>query len=132
MIIVGRVFSGLGQGAFFTQLDWIKEQCQEALGFVPFPGTLNLKVKGEYLDALRKLREEKGISLVPPTAEFCPAECFWVYIGTIRAAVIIPHAEQFTSEVHLPDVIEVIAPVNIKETLSVEDGNEVTLEYILK
>ena len=126
-IIKGKIFSGLGSGAFFTQLDWVKQQCWDKLGFLPFPGTLNFKVR-EHLRVVKKLREAEGIVLVPPTAEFCQAKCLPVTIGLIRAAIIIPQAEHFTNQIHPQDVIEIVAPVNIKERLSVEDGDELTLE----
>jgi len=35
--ISGKIVSGVNQGTFFTQLDWIQEQCLEKLGFKPFP-----------------------------------------------------------------------------------------------
>jgi len=128
MRIKGRIFSGLGKGAFFTQLDWVKQQCQEKLDFAPFPGTLNLKVTDEYLEVLRKLKGGEGIALVPPTAEYCQARCYPVFIGSVKAAIVIPHAENFTSEMHPQNVIEIIAPVNVKAELSIKDGDELTLE----
>ena len=128
MEIKGRIFSGWGQGAFFTQLDWTKKQCDEKLKFVPFPGTLNLKVEGEYLDAVRKLKERDGIILDPPSTEFCQAKCFSISISSFKAAIVVPHAEDFTNEIHSENVIEIIAPINIKEALSVKDGDELILE----
>ena len=125
--IKGKIFSGLGQGMLFTQLDWVEKQCLDKLGFVPFPGTLNLKVE-EQLGIAEELREAEGIVLVPPTAEFCQAKCLPITIGVIRAAIVIPEAEHFTNEIHPQDVLEILAPVNIKETLSVQDGDELTLE----
>ena len=125
--IKGKIFSGLGNGTFFTQLDWVEQQCLDKLGFTPFPGTLNLKIE-EDLEVVEKLRELEGIALVPPTAEFCQAKCLPITVGVIRAAIVIPEAEYYTNEIHPQDVLEIVAPVNIKETLSVQDGDELTLE----
>lgn len=123
----GRVFSGLGQGRFFTELDWFKQQCRDKLGFIPFPGTLNLKVDAEYLDAVRELRAEADTEFPPPSSEFCPAKSVSVSIEGVPAAIIFPEAERFTEEVHSADVIEVIAPVNIKKALSIADGDELSI-----
>jgi CTP-dependent riboflavin kinase len=127
-VIKGRIFSGMGEGAFFTCLEWVNRQCQEKLNFIPFPGTLNLRVEDEYLDIVIKLKEKEGILLMSPTPEFCHAKCFPVFIGSVRGAIIVPQAEHFTNEVHPPEVIEIIAPVNIKETLSVKDEDEIIIE----
>ena len=127
MIIKGTVFSGLGQGGFFSQLDWVKQQCQDKLGFVPFPGTLNLKVDQESLDVVKKLKAREAINIVPPSPDFCQAKTFPISISGIEAAIVIPEAEHFTKDVHSWDVIEVIAPVNIKKALSIKDGDQVTI-----
>lgn len=126
-VIKGRVFSGLGRGTSFTQLDWVRQQCQQKLGFVPFAGTLNLKVDQEYLDLAQKLRTEEGVDVVPPTPEFCQAKAFPISISGIKAAIIIPDAQSFTDEVHPPDIIEVIAPVEIKKALSIKDGDKLAI-----
>ena len=128
VIIKGKIFSGLGQGGFFTQLDWVKQQCQEKLNFVPFPGTLNIKLDVQYLDAIKEMKEKEGVTLIPPTSDFCQALCYPVLIGSVRAAIVVPQAEHFTDEVHPQDVLEIIAPVNVKEALSVKDGDELTLQ----
>src|SRR5512139_2120517 len=39
----GTVFTGLGEGAYYTQKEHYKIQFVEKLGFEPYPGTLNLK-----------------------------------------------------------------------------------------
>jgi len=127
IVVKGTVFSGLGQGGFFTQLDWVKQQCQDKLGFVPFPGTLNLRVGREYLEVIKKLRAKEGINLTPPTPDFCQAKSFPISLGGIEAAIVVPEAEHFTDDVHSMDVIEVIAPVNIKKALGIEDGDELSI-----
>ncbi len=126
-IIKGRVFSGLGKGAYFTQLDWVKQQCLEKLGFIPFAGTLNLRVSEGYLDLAQQVRVEAGIDVVPPSPDFCPAKAIPILIGNIKAAIIVPHAEEFTDEVYSVDIIELIAPVEVKKVLDIKDGDEVVI-----
>jgi CTP-dependent riboflavin kinase len=129
-IIKGRVFSGLGEGAYFTQIDWVKQQCLEKLGFIPFAGTLNLRVNEDYLNITQQARLAAKIDVVPPSSDFCPAKVIPVLIGDIKAAIIVPHAEEFTDDVHPVDIIEVIAPVEVKKALDIKDGDElvITLE----
>lgn len=126
--IKGEIFSGLKQGAFFTQLNWVREECLQKLDFIPFPGTLNLKVQDEYIGIVRELRMNAGVVLTPPSPEFCQAKCFPVSLGSIKAAIIFPEADRFTDQLHAGNIIEIIAPVSIKRTLSVKDGDELVLE----
>lgn len=98
------------------------------LGFIPYPGTLNLKVSGESLNIVRRLRARGGILLEPPTTEYCKASCVLARIDSVRVAIIFPNAEKFTKEVHPENVVEVLAPVNLKENLSIRDGDNVVLE----
>ena len=119
--VKGVVISGSGEAALFTQLDWVKQQCREKLGFEPYPGTLNLRVREEDLALMSRLIRE-GIKLVPPTPNFCEAVCLRVTIDKIKGAVILPHVDNYYQ-----NTVEIIAPVKIKESLSVEDGDEVVI-----
>lgn len=116
--ICGKVFSGLGQGAYFTQLDWVREQCAAKLGFAPYPGTLNLRVANEELEALRRLRGGPRVVLEPPDARFCQGVCYPILMGDVAAAIVVPLVEDYPK-----DIVEIIAPVNIKETLGIGDGD---------
>ena len=73
-ILIGKVVSGVKQAAYFTQLDWVQEQCYDKLGFRPYPGTLNLEISKQSLPELKALRREAGVSLVPPDPAFCAAK----------------------------------------------------------
>src|SRR3989337_3014447 len=44
----GAVFTGLGEGAYYTQKEHYRKQFIEKLGFDPYPGTLNLKLTADY------------------------------------------------------------------------------------
>ena len=70
MKLTGRVVAGAKQAAFFTQLDWVVEQCAEKLGFKPFPGTLNLEIIAEDLDLMHQLKHKKGVELQPADPQF--------------------------------------------------------------
>ncbi|MEM2577176.1 MAG: DUF120 domain-containing protein, partial [Candidatus Bathyarchaeia archaeon] len=45
----GKVFSGLGEGAYYISQPEYKKQFIEKLGFNPYPGTLNVKIEECYL-----------------------------------------------------------------------------------
>ena len=50
-------------------------------------------------------------------------------MGGEPAAAILPQAEGFAGETHGGNVIEIIAPLALKEKLQIRDGDRVTLSY---
>jgi CTP-dependent riboflavin kinase len=125
-ILTGKIVSGVRQGAFFTRLDWFQEQCQEKLGFKPYPGTLNIKISTDKLPEIEVLENEEGLEFIPPDANFCSGKAFPVSIAGVRSAIIMPAAEV---RVHGKNIVEVIAPINLKEKLGVADGDSITLVF---
>lgn len=126
-VLKGRVVSGAKKAAFFTQLDWVLEQCSEKLGFKPFPGTLNIEILPESFLGVESIQKEKVIELIPPDqihSAFCTAQVLPVSIEGIVAAMIIPEEKV---RMHGKNIIEVIAPVSLKDALNIKDGDTVTL-----
>lgn len=126
MDIKGTISSGFGQGKYFTQLDWVKEQFFSKLGFVPYPGTLNLDITKSELESLVRLfGQEGGVTIAPADNSCCSAICFTALInGLIEGAVVMP---EFTK--HPKGRLEIIAPINIRKRLSLADGDVVTLTF---
>ena len=123
-IISGIIQSGAGKGIYFTQVDWVVEQCGRMLGYKPFPGTLNVQVAGEDLKNLDLFLRESDFELVPDDPAFCSARVKRVTVNNIPGAVILP-AEDV--RIHGKRVIEIIAACNLKETLGIGDGDLVTV-----
>ncbi|MFC1581055.1 DUF120 domain-containing protein [Thermodesulfobacteriota bacterium] len=121
----GKILSGVQKAAQFTQLDWVRKQCLEKLGFIPFPGTVNLEIKKGDISTLNALRKEEGVRLIPPDPQFCESKAFPITVGHIQGALIIPEENV---RVHGRAVIEIMAPVRVKDALDVEDGDYLSLE----
>ena len=122
--ITGKIVSGIKQGSFFTQLDWVQEQCLEKLGFKPFPGTLNLELANDNMVIIEAMQVQEGIELVPPDSTFCSGFVFPITVEGIPGAMVAP-AEDV--RVHAKNIIEIISPLGLKDALGVEDGDWVTL-----
>ena len=125
--IKGKIVGGAKQGAFFTQLDWVQEQCLDKLGFAPWPGTLNLEIPMDAVAVIEELKATKGLELVSPDSNYCSGHVFPVSIEGIQAAIVIP-AEDV--RVHAKNIIEVISHVMIKSALKLNDGDQVALTII--
>lgn len=126
MEISGTIQSGVGKGAFFTQVDWVVDQCEKLLGYIPFPGTLNIHVIEEDVESLTSLFQKTDFNLIPPGPEFCAAQGRVVNVGGIPGAVILPGEEV---RIHGFDVLEVISSCHLKRALGLSDGDTVTVSW---
>jgi CTP-dependent riboflavin kinase len=122
----GVLASGLGQGAHFTRLEWVRHAIRRMIGFDPYPGTLNLRlVDAEMLLAWRRIREEPALLLTPPPPERCGARLFPVVVAPdIRAVVVVPDVTR-----HGDDVLELVAAVHVRSVLGLQDDDRVRLAF---
>lgn len=123
----GEVAPGLGEGSRFTAIDWVILEFRRKLGFIPWPGTFNLRMRGAAWDWARaRLRSAAGIAITPRDG-FCAAKCFGVSIaGHLTGAVVFPEMPDYPD-----DKFEIVAPVPIRETLGLQDGDLVNLRLDL-
>ncbi len=115
----GTVFSGRGDGKEFLELSWVKQQITEKLGFIPYPGTLNLKLDKESMKS-RKLLENAPSERITPADGYYNGILFKAFIGILEVAIVIPEVPAYPK-----DLLEVIASLNLRRTLQLEDGCEV-------
>jgi CTP-dependent riboflavin kinase len=130
----GVIFSDLGQARAFMALEWVKNALEEKLGFPPYPGTLNLRLEGAQDKALWQdlLKTTKGIAVPPPSATFCSARLYPIEIESglaparapLHAAVVVPGVDGYPE-----DKMEIVAPVQIKDALGVQDGDSLIVEF---
>lgn len=127
LIVTGKVMSGEGAGRFFVGVDWAQEQISEKLGFDPYLGTLNVRLTEREAEMLREvLKASKGIE-IEPAKGYYGGHCFKALIMTkIKGAIIIPDKPGYPST-----NLEIIAPVYLREALSLEDGDEIQVEVFL-
>lgn len=116
------VRDGKGEARKFTQLDWVRRQTRDKLGFDPYPGTLNLHTAD---GAVLASRATLGI-VIEPEPGFCAARCYHVRVNErVDAVWIVPEVKGYP-----PDQVELIAPVSLRDTLHLKEGSIVTLELV--
>ena len=122
----GKVFSGEGTGSLFVDLPWARRQFRRKLKFNPHPGTLNLRVSSTTdIEELRDATE--GIKIESPKV-FYGGRCFEAVVqGNVHGAVVVPDVPGYPS-----DVLEILAPINLREELELKDGMELTVTVWLK
>jgi riboflavin kinase, archaea type len=119
--LTGTVVSGDGDGKKFIELPWVKQQITEKLGFAPYPGTLNLKLAEKNAEQ-RKLIEKTPSEKISPAEGYCNGLLFKAFIGILECAIVLPEVPGYPET-----LLEVIAPVNLRKALQLEDGFEVTV-----
>ena len=64
LAFVGKVFQGLGEGAYYIGLEGYRTQFAKALSFDPYPGTLNVKLESAIqIEQKRELRGFDGLRI---------------------------------------------------------------------
>ncbi|MCL4294987.1 MAG: HAD-IA family hydrolase [Anaerolineae bacterium] len=124
LTLTGQVVTGLGQGASFTQLDWVRSQFVTKLGLDPHPGTLNLHLRhpGD-LTQWVGLKGQAGCPIVPPDPAWCEARGYPVRIaGRLPGAIILPDVPGYPQA-----QIEVIAALPVRQELGLTDGDSLSL-----
>lgn len=128
LIVRGRVLTGVGKGEFFVSLPWFRGYVKNKLGFEPFPGTLNLKLTSDTAKKLMGILNNRPGYIVPPEEGYFPGRLYRALIASkIVGAIVKPEAPGYPE-----DIIEVIAPVNLRETLNLRDGDEVEVKIFFE
>lgn len=120
----GTVKDGLGEGRFYMSQKGYTQQFQSILGFVPYPGTLNIAVDKHTAATFLATKQQFSIAgFQTKERSFGGLKCYPVLINTkIVSAVIVPDRT-----VHTLDTVEVIAPVYLREELKLQNGKEVLI-----
>ena len=125
LCLKGEIFSGKGEGAKFIKLVWVKKQMEEKLGFTLFPGTLNVRLNPNNVKIGKLLKKKGGVEILPASG-YCRGRFFKAKIHDIKGAVLIPEVAGYPE-----NIVEVVASVNLRETLRLSDGSSVEVEVML-
>jgi len=120
-VMRGKILSGLGQAQYFLTREGYSRQFVEKLGFIPFPGTLNVLLE-EPFPAEQEAIKIEGFAEEGRTFGEC--RCYPIKLNGIDAAVVRPERSRYP-----PELIEVIAPVQLR-ALGLEDGDPVEVIII--
>jgi len=131
--LTGVIFSDLGQASSFMALDWVQHLLNQRLGYHPFPATLNIRPKGaEDWQVWRRVQTEQfGTPLTQAADGHCGAKLYRVAIRhqgngvKMDGAVLVPEVDDYPQ-----DKIEIVAPVRLKDYFQVNDGDQLTVEFL--
>jgi riboflavin kinase len=122
VVLEGTLFSGIGEGAWYVGQSGYRRQFAEKLGFNPFAGTLNLRLRREYENERRLLETLPHIVIEgfrDGERTFGPVICHKAKINDAEDGALISAVRTH----YAGDVIELIAPSNLRAKLELKDGD---------
>jgi riboflavin kinase len=131
MLFHGKVFQGLGEGAYYIGLEGYQDQFAKLLGFDPHPGTLNVKLEDPVqMELKRHMRSYEGLRVegfANGTRTYGGARCYRALVNEIYPAAVL-----VIDRTHYDDsVMEIISPVHFREELGLKSGDTVTVAVYL-
>ena len=118
--INGRVAEGLGQGAGFTGLDWVRDAFIEQVGIDPWPGTLNISIDvPNDLSTWSRVQTMQGVRLPAADPGACDARCYPVRVADrFPAVIVLPEVDNYPS-----DKLELVAAIGLRDALTLVEGD---------
>jgi len=130
VVLEGTLFTGIGEGAWYVSQPGYRRQFVERLGFDPFPGTLNLRLKPECEDERKLLETFPHIKIDgfrDGERSFGPVTCYRAKVNDAEDGALIVAVRTHYSA----DVIELIAPNNLRAKLGLKDSDIVKTRIMI-
>jgi riboflavin kinase len=129
LIFHAEVTTGMGEGQYYVNQPGYQQQFLDKLGFIPYEGTLNLRIHPSDINKLEILRKSEGITIhgfVQNGRTFGDVKCFPAVLQNMDCAVIIPVRS------HYSEIMEVLCRYHLRRTLGLTDGDEVEIKVSLR
>jgi len=128
----GTLVSGMGEGAYYMSLKGYTKQFKEKLGYIPFPGTLNVKLsKKEHIETVSQFYNRDCILINGFSDEkrtYGWVKCFNAKLNNLIDCELIILERTH----HDNSVIELISKINIRTTAKLKDGSNLTIKIPIK
>tara|TARA_B100000029_G_scaffold327573_1_gene319960 strand:- start:529 stop:1221 length:693 start_codon:yes stop_codon:yes gene_type:complete len=126
--ITGTVTSGMGEGAYYMSMKGYTKQFKSKLGYIPYPGTLNVQLKEKkFSEAISQLSNYEGIkidSFSDGKRTFGWVKCFKAKINNkIDCELILLERTH-----HDTSIVEFIAKNNIRKSLKIGNKSNVKIK----
>jgi len=119
LTIIGTIISGMGEGAYYMSMKGYTKQFKSKLGYVPYPGTLNVQLKEKkFSEAISQLSNYDGTKIDPFSdgkRTFGWVKCFKAKINNkIDCELILLERTH-----HDTSIVEFISKHNIRKSLKI-------------
>ncbi|MCE2505920.1 MAG: DUF120 domain-containing protein [Nitrosopumilaceae archaeon] len=123
----GTLISGMGEGAYYMGLKGYTKQFKSKIGYIPFPGTLNVRLDQKiHQEAIKQFETLDGIkikSFSDGKRTYGWVKCFPAKLNnSINCDMILLERTH-----HDNSVVELISKTCIRKTAKLKDGSKVTI-----
>lgn len=124
----GTLVSGMGEGAYYMGLKGYTKQFKSKIGYVPFPGTLNVRLDQKiHQEAIKQFETMDGIkikSFSDGKRTYGWAKCFPAKLNnSIKCDLILLERTH-----HDNSVVELISKTCLRKTAKIKDGSKVSIK----
>ncbi len=127
VLLKGTLVSGMGEGAYYMSLKGYTKQFKSKIGYIPFPGTFNVKLgKKEYTEAIRQFEGMEGVHIdgySDGKRTYGWVKCFKAKLNSSFDCELI----RLERTHHDTSTIELISKSNLRKTAKLSDGSKVTI-----
>ena len=128
LTITGTITSGMGEGAYYMSMKGYTKQFKSKLGYVPYPGTLNVQLKEKkFSEAISQLSNYEGVKINPFSdgkRTFGWVKCFKSKINNkIDCELILLERTH-----HDTTIVEFISKSNIRKALKIGNKSNVKVK----
>ena len=127
----GTLVSGMGEGAYYMGLKGYTKQFQLKIGYVPFPGTLNVRLDQKiYQEAIKQLETFDGIKI----KSFSDGKRTYGWVKCFRAKLnnsVDCELIMLERTHHDDSIIELISKVCLRKNAKLKDGSKVSIRIEL-
>ena len=124
----GTLVSGMGEGAYYMGLKGYTKQFQSKIGYIPFPGTLNIRLDQKiHQESIKQFETLNGIkikSFSDGKRTYGWVKCFSAKLNnSINCQLIVLERTH-----HDDSVIELISKVCLRKNAKLKDGSKVSIK----
>jgi riboflavin kinase len=124
----GTLVSGMGEGAYYMGLKGYTKQFESKIGYVPYPGTLNVKLDQKiHQEAIKQFETLNGVkikSFSDGKRTYGWVKCFSAKLNNSANCELI-----ILERTHHDDsIIELISKTSLRKIAKLKDGSKVSIK----
>ncbi|MBI5697342.1 MAG: CTP-dependent riboflavin kinase [Thaumarchaeota archaeon] len=127
----GSLIAGMGEGKYYMSLKGYTKQFKTKIGYVPFPGTLNVKLgTKEDVESVRQLNNLDGIKI----DGFSDGKRTYGWVKCFSCKVngkVDSHLIMLERTHHDNSIVELISKFDIRKKLDLKNGSAVSIKILV-